>query len=511
MTDIITIIGLIVRNSVLWLASVLKFEAAPGIVTLALLIALVALVVIYNRQIAARREAVLWLRRIIDETSNQSAFASAIDNLERKINSEATNEVRKNVAVAWSEYRETLVAHDEDGIITFRNSLRPSVFFNPDDLHFSSNNWRIAPGLFVSIGLFLTFLGLISALNSMNFEPNQVNASLKSLLTIASAKFIMSLTGLFCSIIFTYVLRRGISRIDKAIHELCASIEKRLTFISLENLAVEQLTAVREQREHFRMIGLELVAELGRPLREELPIAISSSISSAMAPLMQQVGQVGAEGMNEMVKGLSSRLSDDVESALRKASESLVQAGDRITMLSDRMDQSSNRVGSEIDGSANRLTKAVEELRSAIGITAQATSGAFTEGADQLLSVMNQTLETIRDNTAEGARAMSLAAAEMRDAVKGFSAEIESAASQGRAAALGQITAEGTNTANAIGAAGTSVLEAADRSAKEISERTELFARKAGQELIEPLERINDQLGTCRGSYRGSYRYEALI
>jgi hypothetical protein len=38
-------------------------------------------------------------------------------------------------------------------------------------------------------------------------SPTLVQASLRDLLTIASAKFIMSLTGLFCSIVFTVVLR----------------------------------------------------------------------------------------------------------------------------------------------------------------------------------------------------------------------------------------------------------------------------------------------------------------
>ncbi len=123
----------------------------------------------------------------------------------------------------------------------------------------------------MTIGLFLTFLGLISALGAMDLStPDKVQSSLRELLLIASAKFIMSLTGLLCSIVFTVVLRWGIGSIEGALHTLCAEIEKRLSFISLENLAAEQLRATREQREHFRLIGLELVAELGRPLREDI-------------------------------------------------------------------------------------------------------------------------------------------------------------------------------------------------------------------------------------------------
>ncbi|WP_244430748.1 hypothetical protein [Methylocystis sp. ATCC 49242] len=433
---------------------------------------------------------------MIDETPDHAAFAEAISGLDHKIESEAQGEARAHLATAWREYRETLVPHYENESITLRNSVRPAVFFNPDDLRFGAGSWRIVPGIFVSVGLFLTFLGLISALSSMDFRGDKVQDSLQILLTIASAKFIMSLTGLLCSIVFTIVLRRGMSRTEKEIHQLCATIETRLTFISLEYLAVEQLAATREQREHFRMIGLELVAELGRPLREELPAAISTSITSVMAPLMQQVGQAGADGMDEMVKSLSERFSDDVGHALATASESLVKAGDRIAALSERMDQSSGRVGTEIDAAVTRLTQAVEDLRNGMGATAQTASGAFTQGAEQLLSVMNQTLEGIRDNTGEGARALSAAAAEMRQAAEGFRKEIEEASREGRAAVAGQIAAEGANAAGAIGSAGVAVLQAVDRTTKEISERTEQLAEKAGQELLAPLDRIAQQLGT---------------
>jgi len=59
----------------------------------------------------------------------------------------------------------------------------------------SLTGWRVVPGLFVSIGLPLTFLGLISALNQMGMTGNDTNA-MRDLMTIASAKFIMSLAGL---------------------------------------------------------------------------------------------------------------------------------------------------------------------------------------------------------------------------------------------------------------------------------------------------------------------------
>lgn len=313
-------VGLAVKNLVLDIAALLRDDSAPGIVTIVLLFSLLACVVLFFINVARRRAALNWLRTEFGQALSESPSEKSILTLNNAVDASETIASRKPVVAAWKEYQETLVPHEEEGKVVLRNSVRPSTFFNLEDLHFSPGFWRAVPGLFVTIGLFLTFLGLISALNSMatpvGLNATDINIDINGLLTIASAKFIMSLTGLLCSILFTIVLRVGTGSIDEAIHRLCSEMERRLTFISLEELAVEQLAASREQKDHFRAIGLELVAELGRPLREELPAQISKSISDAMSPLLDKVGQIGADGMGTMVRDLSSRFSDDVGRAL---------------------------------------------------------------------------------------------------------------------------------------------------------------------------------------------------
>lgn len=492
--DFILNVGTNFKNVILGIASLLKTSAAPGLISLCLILWLVIAIAIYFYRMSQNRRAVEWMKKLIAETSDHASFSNSIANIENQASGEAKTAAQHQVLAAWSEYRETFVPHDEGNDIILRNSTRPTMFFNVDDLGFSPGYWRIQSGLFVTIGLFLTFLGLISALNSMDLSAGQVENSLKDLLTIASAKFIMSLTGLFCSILFTITLRYGTSKIEQSVHSLCGHLEKRLTFISLEALAVEQLGAMREQREHFRMIGLELVAELARPLREELPQVISQSISSAMSPVLDKVGKIGADGMGAMVNDLSSRFSDDVGRALTSASDKLVQAGDRIASLSDRMDQSSGKVGIEIDGAVNRLSQAVDDLRNAMGATADTASSAFTKGAEQLLSVMNETLVGIRDNTGEGARALSAAAAEMRTAAEVFRNELDAAAKKGADAAQQQMFAAGQEVAGAVGSAGRSLIDAMGRTSSEIAEKTEQFASKAAEQLLAPIDDIVERL-----------------
>lgn len=72
-------------------------------------------------------------------------------------------------------------------------------------LHF----WRVCQGCRPSV--FRSAHGLIAALGTIAKEEI-TDESLSALLDVASAKFIMSLTGLSCSILFGFVLRSGLGR-----------------------------------------------------------------------------------------------------------------------------------------------------------------------------------------------------------------------------------------------------------------------------------------------------------
>lgn len=494
-TEILSLIGHPVVVFILSAANILvKDEGAPGVVALLFAVLLIVGWFVFWTKVRKQRHAVSWLEKQIKESSAGTNFGQDIDRLTATIGQGRKNKYQQKLADAWSEYRETLVPHEEDGKVIWRNAVRPSTFLNPDDLGFSVGWWRIVPGLFVSAGLFLTFLGLIAALQTLGARANIDSAAMQELLSVASAKFIMSLTGLFCSIVFTIVVRVVYDRLEKALHELCNEIERHLSYISLEALAAEQLTTTREQREHFRLIGMELVAEIGRPLREELPAAIQTAIAHSMAPIVEKVGKMGAEGVGDMVSGLSDKLTDSIGLALSEASQKISDASDRLGSLADRLDQSSGRIGSEMEGVTERVAQAVEDLRSALLNTAEVTGGTFNEGAEKLLSVMNQTLEGIRDNTGEGARAMSAAADDMRQAAQSFKQEIEAATRAGTETAQERMKAASQQVTDEIGNAGKGVAEIFSRTSAEIANVAEDVSRKAGAELLAPLSELGNQL-----------------
>ena len=496
-------VGEHVVDAVVGLSDLLREEHTPGLVSAGLVILLFFALVVFGFKAWKRRAALTALRSALAPTADPAELHDNITEVNRRVKAISKKRLgnpRTIVATAWEEYGETFIPHAVDGQTVLCNSVRPSQFFNLEDLHFGPGFWRVVPGLFVTAGLFLTFLGLISALHAMNTEEGVSQTAMSNLLAVASAKFIMSLTGLFCSIVFTIALRVGMGWVEQAIHSLNRVIEERLSFLSLENLAVEQVEATREQQEHFRRIGLEMVEELGRPLREELPRTISESIGNVVSPLIKQVGELGTASVGEMVRDLSSRITTDVDSSLGRASEQLTVAGDRLGTLVDRMDSSSRRMGSNMEGASEQLTQAVEELRATMTAGANATSGAFSAGVEAILSAMRETLEGIRSNTAEGSRAMGEAAAEMRMAAERLREELSAAAEDGAAAARERMEQTGSEVAAVIGGAGERVQAAIEGTAQRIAAITGEMTEKASEDLLGPIAAIGRQLDELVGA-----------
>jgi ABC-type transporter Mla subunit MlaD len=492
MLDSFLIIGRSVRDAILSIASIIKEDFAPGIVVLLLVAALIMLTFQLWYRTERQKSIVIKLQRHLKEIP-QSEFALARDQVTAWLSGQKSTRELMSINEAWSEFNETLLIDKTNTVSELRNTLRPSLFFNIEDLHFGVGFHRIVPGLFVSIGLSLTFLGLIAALDSMSNKAIDQD-SMKTLLKLASAKFIMSLTGLVCSIVFTIIMRRRTEDLDNGIHQLCRTIESRVTFVSLEQIAEDQLAAIIESRDFQRKLGYELVAELSRPLRDELPRAISDSIFASLDPILKDVRNQGAQSVQNVAGNLAEQLTASVGAALTQTSEQLALASDRIGGLIDRLDQSSGRMGSEMEQAVLKLAESLDGLRRSAEDNANVAGAALTQGAEQLLSAMNDTLQGIRENTSEGARAMSSAAEEISRSILAMKAELENIAGVAASEAkrhIGDVVKE--NTA-AVDEAGVAVSDSLAKAAVEINQLVEGLAGKVGQELIRPISELADQL-----------------
>ena len=158
-------IGIFVTQLVLGAATLLVNPAAPGYVVLILVLIFGVTAALYWRRVTRQKAALVWFTEIVSEPKDAIDFTAKINDLNEKVDKGKEDPARQDIVSAWKEYRETLLVHGSGQNEVLRNSVRPSTFLNLEDLQMGPGFWRIVPGLFVSAGLFLTFLGLVAALS----------------------------------------------------------------------------------------------------------------------------------------------------------------------------------------------------------------------------------------------------------------------------------------------------------------------------------------------------------
>lgn len=239
------------------------------------------------------------------------------------------------LAAGWREFTETLVIPLSDETQVIRNTARPSQYLSATHV---SNQLRLSwyqalPNYFVGFGLLFTFFGLVAALHfaseGVGGDVRQAQSALKDLLHAATFKFATSIAGLGCSILLSMFFRYRILGMQRHFDKLCNLLEERMTFVTPEGLAIENLREARAQTHQLERFNTDFAVQLGEVL--------SPGIGNAMEPMAQSVA-----GMGVAVSDLAARMSSMNQDALQK-------------MLVDFQESIQGAAGTELQALGERL------------------------------------------------------------------------------------------------------------------------------------------------------------
>ena len=377
-------------------------ESAPGEISLLLIAILMVLSALYiwrafrfRRAVGAAQDIVQIADGGLITRESRIPIDRAFKHIDKKKGPE------RFLAIAWKEFAETTVgAEDEESHL--RNTTRPSTFFTREGIDREWKIWRQIPAIFVSVGLFLTFLGLVSALDRTGDVLDSASASrdttegLKTLLQVASAKFIMSLTGLFCSILFIFVLRFCESAKEGALINLCDAIERGCLFQDEQTLLNKILVQSQEQTHQLQSFSTELVAQVARPLKEELPNAIHEAFQQHMAPALAQIARNTGAGIESLVETVSQQLSGGMQDSAQAIKDEMDTVRSTLETVTKRLEASGDRMATGING-------AVDSLRQNLLDPMDALVAQIRQFASQISAATNQTgqyAKTMEESTA---------------------------------------------------------------------------------------------------------------
>lgn len=457
---------------VLAIAEWLTGEGTPGWVSLVLLALLVLAILVYGAVTVRFVRAVRAAGSVVGDESARMTGSRFLE-VDRGLQRLGNRSIDRRLVEAWSEFKETAVAPQTDSDV-LRNTVRPSAFFNREDLRAEAPFWRRVPALFVSVGLFLTFLGLVAALDqtgrvldaASDASTGGTADSLKTLLQVASAKFIMSLTGLFCSIIFTVTLSTCARPMDSALYELCHAIEDGCDYLSEQGLLREMLDQSREQTTQLQTFSTELVAQIARPLREDLPQAIREGIREVMEPAMNSMSRDAGKGIESMAGAVSDRLAEGIQASVAGINEAIGKAAEQVGAVADRLDQSSNAMSGQVETTLQSIKSASDDSAEGIAKASQ----AMVQAAQDLSETINESLTA---SARAGGGEIERAGREVASGVDKAAADLRTSLLDPLRELLGRLEALGQGVDSATGQVGrySASVEASARAVDEANER----------------------------------------
>jgi ABC-type transporter Mla subunit MlaD len=369
--------------------------------------------------VAARLRAAI-LRNALgsdpDPAAEREAFSQRYIDVARQMGDEASG--APALVQAWREFQESVIDDNES---TIRNTSRPSAFFvrvipRQATLTFASN-------VFVGLGLILTFLGLIVALNTAAHGMAgggvaDAQVALTGLLVVAGAKFFSSVAGLVASI-WLRMAEHGLSkRATAPIEEICDLLERGMLYIPPQRLAVEQLAVLKEQRDQLKFFNTDVAMQLTDRIGEQFRKAIE--------PMTQSLGDLNTN-MTSVTQGIGAGAAEAIEKVsgdqLRGLSETLTSLRDRLDDIGAKVGSSGSEAAEQIKAAGAEFSSAARDIRDAfdkLAVNVDGLGERLTRQGEEAASAQDESVARMRqsfeDAQARSAELMERAVAALQGA-----------------------------------------------------------------------------------------------
>ncbi|HZY73128.1 MAG TPA: anti-phage ZorAB system protein ZorA [Edaphobacter sp.] len=332
------------------------------------------------------------------------------------------------VGHAWQEFDETLLKHDPSH--PMRNTVRPQAFINYGLMREMLPGLKMIgsiSGYFVGIGLLLTFIGIVIALNTAAGSvaagtADQMTTAMKGLLQIASLKFTTSIAGLGTSIVFAFFSRLFIVWIESACSKLCEAIEQKLQFAAPQSITAEMNEVAKEQRDQLKELNSERYFT-------RLADAVERSMATAVGPMVGQFGSA-VEELKKASANTGADMAREISASLRGSAGAELQALGQTLQETQRALETiqGGLLGSGQDFS-RQLAEAAENLGrlvSQAGSNLQSSTDQSRASLEQVVAALQATLESANRRVDEQlGSAASGAAARLEQAMGSAMSQLE--------------------------------------------------------------------------------------
>ena len=295
------------------------------------------------------------------------------------------------------------------------------------------------PNLLIGFGLMCTFIFLAVALqqaglalNALDVSARQQDQALQSLIATAGGKFITSIAGLLCSLVWNWRAKISLGNLQTSIDTLCHTLRSKIPDNAAEASMRVQLSLFQEILQQNQA----QVAELKR-LEGGLTNAGSQAageLSKAGAVLTQGIS-TGMASFGDAVQLLAQTIQTTnstvttLDDALSRAATAGQQGAHQIESLMAQLSQTLGHLqtvmgglqssADKVDATADKFQSSASAIERAV-TTQQETANTFKDSAH----TTEQALETVRTHLMDAQKALNGTVDALTKGVSAYSTQV---------------------------------------------------------------------------------------
>jgi hypothetical protein len=360
------------------------------------------------------------------------------------------------------------------------------------------------PNIFVGVGLLLTFVGLALSLwnasrGAASGDIAVVKQSVTTLLEFSAVKFTTSLVALLCSILLSIVLRKQRHLAEVTLDKVARALEHSHPSITIERLAVYQLSDSFRDQQHRDNAAAMLAA-----FSESSPLQLAiQNVEDLLGQAREQTAQLQSfnsnlaiqlgEALDSKLQPMLQHLADRVELALRDMGGSIGDTNQ--SALKSLLDSFVDELRGATKNDSAEVQRNLSELASTLGRTSSELSERMSSVFSDVESTGERFAAMLNDASAsfrgEMGRVQADVGSGLTDALAAIKASADQSSRQSETM-LRQISAGADSFRSSVEGGATSFVSELDRGAKSIDTIVERLLQSTLHDVDAGFKRVND-------------------
>lgn len=448
-------------------------------------------------------------RRLVTAQKTSIDFAERFDAIHKHLSQHPL------IGHAWRAFDQATFR--KAGSDEIQTTVRPGTLINIGNARERLAGLKMmgsVPGYFVGVGLFLTFIGLVLALQQAaaavsSSDADGMQAATRQLLKVATFKFATSIAGLGTSIVLSVFFRTFTIWIESAFDHFNDALEDRLRFVSSQSIAWNMSQSLEAQLTELKQINsADFFAHLG----ENISPQIQTAFVSAMGPVTTSIDSAVSRLAQSSQTGVADLLNQFTETLHVGAGTELRELTATLQTMRGSLVETQNNLGKAGEDFARGMSEASESLGRMAADAGRHMRDGIAEAMQSMSADFDGFTRTVRDVTT----AVSAQVGALREATDQTrrAAEALGGTAQDVRSATGPLLQSGEKIANATLGMSSAVTDASERISSSIVDANKRLGesvsrsvasfeggQQAAGQVAASIQKHIDQLATTWAAY----------